>query len=132
MCFLKSKILTLYYNIMAAKYKVGNIVTVKKTRKENPSAYRFTFPDHMVEEYGGESFRIVAIEMVDSVRAGKKKIPDDGYKYTLEGNPWSWASSMFEDQSELIPFKHSQVCTEDSNIAAFIKRKKCPELDFSL
>lgn len=115
---------------MEPKYKVGDIVTVKKTRKENRSAYRFTFPDHMVEEYGGKSFRIVAIEMDNSARAGK--IPDDGYKYTLEGNPWNWASSMFEDQSELMPFSHSQVCTEDSNIAAFVKRKKCPELDFSL
>lgn len=110
---------------MEHKYKIGDIVTVKKRREGDYDNYRFSFPDRMVEIYGGKSLRIVNIEVSTH---SPRSIPDDGYKYTLEGNPWSWASSMFEDSSELLSLETSI----DNNLDAFIAKKKCPKLDFTL
>lgn len=115
---------------MKPKYKVGDIVTVKKVRERNPGDYRFSFIDEMVESYGGKSLKIVSVnneEIVDT-RFISGIVPDDGYKYKLEGNTWNWASSMFKDSSEALSLETSI----DNSLDAFIAKKKCPELDFTL
>lgn len=112
--------------MMKPKYKIGDTVTIKEVRERNSGDYRFSFPDRMVEEYGGKSLRIVRVEAKDY--ASPKDVPDDGYKYKLEGNNWSWASSMFEDSSEDLSLETSI----DNNLDAFIAKKRCPRLDFTL
>lgn len=121
---------------MEAKYKVGDKVTIKRTRNGSSSDYRFSFTDVMVRECGGESYTIKSVCKADSFSSSR--VPDDGYSYSLEDVGFTWASSMFEEPSDMaldlaiealssypIP-KHSE------SIDAFIKRKKRPELDFNL
>ena len=110
---------------MEPKYKVGDIVTVKKVRERDSGDYRFSFPDHMVETYGGKSFRIESVE--EEKLHDPRGVPDDGHKYRLEGNGWAWASSMFEESSEALSLDLST-----DSLDAFIKRNKRPELDFNL
>lgn len=112
--------------MMEPKYKVGDIVTVKKVRERDSGDYRFSFPDHMVETYGGKSLRIESVE--EEEFQSSKSVPDDGYKYRLEGTGWAWASSMFEESSEALSLDLST----DNSLDAFIKRNKRPELDFNL
>lgn len=111
--------------MMEPKYKVGDIVTVKKVRERNSEDYRFSFPDYMVETYGGKSLKIESVEEEDV--ATPKSVPDDGYNYRLEGNGWAWASSMFEESSEALSLDLST-----DSLDAFIKRNKRSELDFNL
>lgn len=111
---------------MEPKYKIGDIVTVKKKRESSDLDYRFCFTDTMLREYGGQSFKIKSISSGEE--GVKRLIPDDGYKYCLEGADFSWASSMFEDSSEALSLETSI----DNDLDAFIAKKKCPELDFTL
>lgn len=111
---------------MKPKYKIGDIVTVKKKREGNGADYRFSFTDTMLEEYGGQSFKIKSV--VSAEKGTEEKIPDDGCLYHLEGAGFSWASSMFEDSSEALSLETSI----DNDLDAFIAKKKCPELDFTL
>lgn len=119
---------------MSSKYKVGDIVTIKE-RVGNSSDYRFSFTNTMAEKEG-QKFRITR---VTESPIGDRIVPDDGYKYELEGNCFSWASSMFEESSDMalqlgiIEALSSYPTSKGSeSIDAFIKRKKCPKLDFSL
>jgi len=109
------------------KYRAGDIVTIKQLSKNDCCSgnYRFGLNSEMVA-LGGKSYTIRSVEL-STADAGK--IPDDGYRYKLAGEMWSWASSMFEDPDE------SLSCIDeisDGSIDAFIRKKKCPELDFNL
>lgn len=105
---------------MEPKYKIGDIVTIKKKREGKSGDYRYCFTDTMLRDYGGESYKIKSIFSADAHT--EAQIPDDGYRYYLEGACFSWASSMFEDTTK----------GESTNIDAFISKKKCPVLDFTL
>lgn len=105
-----------------SKYQIGDIVTIKRLSEEDDTTglYRFGLNSKMIAS-SGKSFKIENIEITT---ASPGKIPDDGYRYTLEadGCRWAWASSMFEDNAK----------GESANIDAFINKKKCPVLDFTL
>lgn len=112
---------------MKPKYKVGDIVTIKKVREGCSDDYRFSFTDRMLKDYGGKSLKILSVShWSDDTDEYPNK--DDGHKYFLEDSSWSWASSMFEDSSEDLSLETSI----DNSLDAFIARKKCPELDFTL
>lgn len=113
---------------MKPKYKVGDIVTIKKKREGAGDDYRFRFADTMLREYGGKSYKIKSVSIADE--GSKEVIPDDGYRYylELEDFSFSWASSMFEDSSEALSLETSI----DNSLDAFIAKKKCPKLDFTL
>lgn len=111
---------------MEPKYKIGDIVTIKKKREGAEINYRFCFTDTMVRDYGGKSYKIKSISIADAGTA--KLIPDDGHRYFLEDASFSWASSMFEDSSEALSLETSI----DNSLDAFIAKKKCPKLDFTL
>ena len=110
---------------MESKYKVGDTVKIKQLSVEG--GYRHGVNSEMIE-LSGKTFKISSIELSMS-RAGE--IPDDGYKYILEGSPWSWASSMFEDSSEALSLEIS-IDNSDNSLDAFIAKKKRPKLDFTL
>lgn len=119
---------------MEPKYKVGDIVTIKK-REGQSIDYNFTFVDGMAK-LAGQQFKVIRISM--GLMSGRK-IPDDGFRYSLDcpGN-YIWASSMFEDSADRLT-KNSIVSTslstsddKSGDISPFIKRKGYPELDFSL
>lgn len=108
------------------KYQIGDVVTIKRLTSEDDKAglYRFGLNSDMIKQ-SGKSFRIRDIQTTIS---SPGEIPDDGYRYKLEGDPgnWSWSSAMFEDPDD------STSSSNTENISAFIRKKKCPELDFSL
>ena len=102
---------------MAAKYKVGDKVTIKKrTFKQN--YYRNGFIDEMAELCGKQFI----IEKVCQGIPNSNKIDDDGYDYYLDIKDatihYAWASSMFEDNS--------------SNIREFTRNKKRVKFNFNL
>lgn len=118
---------------MPSKYKVGDIVTIKE-RVGNSSDYKFSFVDSMAAKKGQR----LRVTKVTESSLCDRKIPDDGYRYELEGNCFTWASSMFEESSDmaldlaieaLTPYPTSK---GSESIDVFIRRKKCPKLDFSL
>ena len=49
---------------MEPKYKIGDIVTIKKKREGAEINYRFCFTDTMVRDYGGKSYKIKSISSV--------------------------------------------------------------------
>ena len=106
-----------------SKYKIGDTVTIKK-RVAPGGNYKFFFTDEMAE-MAGKKFVIVGAISTDKTAC---IIPDDGFEYTLYGEArrFSWASSMFEESNGSINADF------DVNIDAFIRKRKCPELDFSL
>ena len=115
---------------MEAKHKIGDVVTIKK-RVGNVNDYKFGFVKEMAE-VSGQKFTITG--RVESL-ASSCKIPDDGFEYFLDGIGYSWASSMFEDTSECLDScvdLSVPECSKDDGIDAFIRRKECPTLDFSL
>jgi hypothetical protein len=119
---------------MLSKHKVGDIVTIKE-RVGNSSDYRFSFVDSMAAKKGQR----LKIAKVTESPLCDGKIPDDGYKYELEGSSFNWASSMFEESSDMalqlsiIEALSSYPTSKGSeSIDVFIRRKKCPKLDFSL
>lgn len=103
-----------------SKYQIGDTVTIRRLSSEDDNAgmYRFGLNDEMIAS-SGKSFRI---ESIQGTANSPGKLPDDGYRYKLEGSRWSWASSMFEDTT-----KDGSI-----NIDAFTNKKKCPVLDFTL
>lgn len=120
---------------MEAKYQVGDIVTIKQliTEDDISGKYRFGLNSEMIES-SGESFKI---KNIDIAAASPGKLPDDGYRYRLEGSRWSWASSMFKDKDDeqtliVDALSSSHSSKSDNDISAFIRTKKRPELDFNL
>lgn len=112
------------------KYKVGDIVTIKSKREGKEIDYLFSFTDRMVRDYGGTSHRITNVMYYGS--SDPHKFSDDGYRYRLEdGDGFNWSSSMFEEASKASPSWLTD-SPDDSDINAFIRRKKCPKLDFNL
>lgn len=113
-----------------SKYKIGDTVTIKNLVGVTGSDYRFGINSNM-RELSGCSFKIVNIDKAKPITADR--IPDDGYRYTLNGEAslWSWASSMFVD-SPRDSITYSVVETKESSIDVFINKKKCPVLDFTL
>ena len=110
---------------MEPKYKVGDKVTIKNLRGAS-SGYRFGLNDKM-RDMSGKTY---TIRLVTESHSSADDIPDDGYHYKLEEpGGWSWASSMFDDSTTCVPICAS---SKDSSIDAFIKKKKCPTLDFNL
>ena len=110
---------------MESKYKVGDKVTIKNLHGAGGSDYRFGLNSDMCD-MSGKTYTIREVK-VASTHAGK--IPDDGYRYELEEiSRWAWASSMFEDSSEALSLEASI----DNSLDAFIAKKKCPKLDFTL
>lgn len=120
---------------MESKYKVGDTVTIKK-REGHEADYNFSFVDGMAK-LAGQRFKVIKVSEVATKL--KRKIPDDGFKYTLDDpSQFNWASSMFED-SVVHPIKGSTTNTslsvledKSGDISPFIKRKSYPKLDFSL
>lgn len=106
------------------KYKVGDIVTIKK-REGHENDYKFGFVDEM-SAMAGEKLRVT---MVSYSSDTKKIYPDDGYSYHLERTMYNWASSMFEDDALVTCIPECQV---DSSLEPFVRRKRCPKLDFHL
>lgn len=106
------------------KFKVGDIVTIR-SRVGYAGDYQFYFTGRMAEK-AGKQFKVtkVSFEGINS----SKIFPSDGYMYKLEegGDDFNWSSSMFEDPSG------STGSSNTESISAFIRKKKCPELDFSL
>lgn len=105
------------------KYKVGDIVTIKK-RTLSQSDYRHGFVTKMAELCGKQ----FTIRRVEESTPDANRIADDGYNYYLEGVSFIWVSSMFEDASEALSLETSI----DNSLDAFIAKKKCPKLDFTL
>lgn len=114
---------------MEPKYKIGDIVTIKKKREGDSDDYRFCFTDTMLRNYGGKSYKI---KSVSDEHGAYDDYPmyDDGHKYYLEGIGFSWASSMFEEDSFKALISEDSIV--DNSLDAFIAKKKCPELDFTL
>lgn len=118
---------------MPSKYKVGDVVTIKE-RVGNSSDYKFSFVDSMAAKKGQR----LRITKVTESPLCDGKIPDDGYKYELEGNIFNWASSMFEESSDMAldlaieALSSHSTSKSNESIDVFIRRKKCPKLDFSL
>lgn len=111
---------------MEPKYKVGDIVTIKK-REGNSTDYNFSFVDGMAK-LAGQQFKVIQISM--GLMPGRK-IPDDGFRYSLDDpGHYTWASSMFEDSTISVSLSTSD--DKSGDISPFIKRKSYPELDFSL
>lgn len=108
-----------------SKYQIGDTVTIKRLSSEDDNAgmYRFGLNDEMIAS-SGKSFKI---EDIQRTANSPGKLPDDGYRYKLEGSRWSWASSMFEDTTKSSIFESGPTA-----IDAFINKKKCPVLDFTL
>lgn len=105
-------------------HKIGDIVTIKK-RTGKDTDYRCCFTSVMASRIG-EQLKVVG------VRRGDDKVhhvlTDDGYIYELEGSCFNWASSMFEAPSDnYLPCYNPEL----KDIEPFIRRKKCPELDFN-
>lgn len=122
---------------MEAKYKVGDIVTIKQLSSEDDllGTYRFGLNSEMVA-LSGKSFKIKEVQTSCS---SPGKLPDDGYRYKLEDDArqWSWASSMFEDEDDeqtliVDALSSSHSSRSDNDISAFIRTKKRPKLDFNL
>ena len=120
---------------MEPKYKVGDIVTIKK-RQGSGIAYTFTFVDGMAK-LAGQQFKVIRVSKSDL--GPNREIPDDGFRYNLDDpQHYYWASSMFEDSVDR-PIKDSTVHTslstsedKSGDISPFIKRKSYPKLDFNL
>lgn len=112
-----------------SKYKVGDTITIKDLSKESSGSYRFGLNPDM-RNMSGQSFKIKSCSFV-SDSPGLGELPDDGYRYKLEGDSgnWSWASSMFKDPK---PSFAQHVIEGDCSIDAFIKKNECPILDFTL
>lgn len=120
---------------MEAKYKVGDKVTIKRTRKGSSSDYRYSFADEMVKSHGGKEYTIISVRKADA--CSDSPVPDDGYRYTLEEVGFTWASSMFEDKDDeqtliVDALSSSRSSESDNDISAFIRTKKRPKLDFNL
>lgn len=102
---------------MEAKYKVGDIVTIKK-RTFDTNCYRNGFIDEMAK-LAGQKFRI---EKIRNSTSSPREIDDDGYDYYLDLKDiemyYTWASSMFEDRS--------------SNTGEFTRNKKRIKFNFNL
>lgn len=107
-------------------FEVGDTVTIKE-RVHSEGAYRCGFTDTMAE-MAGEQF---VIERVREGSGSRYKLPDDGFVYDLRGNHFNWSSSMFE-----VPGECSTLCSteglDNESIKPFVRKKKCPELDFTL
>lgn len=120
---------------MEAKYKVGDKVTIKRTRNGSSGDYRFSFTDEMVSTHGGKRYTIESVCKADSL--SDSHISDDGYRYSLEEVGFTWASSMFEDEDDeqtliVDALSSSHSSESDNDISAFIRTKKRPKLDFNL
>lgn len=107
---------------MESKYKVGNTVKIKQFLVSGD--YRNGVNNDMRKQVG-KTFKI---ESVYPASNSACEIPDDGFNYKLEGIGWVWTSAMFEDPSEVISLEDSI----DNSLDAFITKKTCPELDFTL
>lgn len=123
---------------MEAKYQVGDIVTIKRLSSGDDTRGRYRFGlNHEIIALSGKSFKIESIH--PSSYSSPGTVPDDGYRYDLEGeaNRWSWASSMFEDEDDeqtliVDALSSSHSSRSDNDISAFIRTKKRPKLDFNL
>ena len=109
-----------------SKFQVGDIITIKQLRLEDDKAglYRFGLNSNMVALSG----KSCSIKSIESNTSSPGKLPDDGYRYRLEEDPgkWAWASSMFESTIE------DESTKDESNIDAFVHKKRYPVLDFTL
>lgn len=114
-----------------SKFQVGDFITIKQLSLEDDKTgrYRFGLNGEMIA-LSGKSFKIEGVHPAVS-RPGK--VPDDGYRYDLEGEArrWSWASSMFEGTIKDESTKDEST-KDESNIDAFVNKRKCPVLDFTL
>jgi hypothetical protein len=108
---------------MESKYKVGDTVKIKQLSVDGD--YRHGINSEMIEQ-AGKTFKIISVSLSDSPAC---KIPDDGFTYRLDGISWAWASSMFEDSSEALLLEEPSI---DNSLDAFIAKKTCPKLDFTL
>lgn len=103
---------------MKPKYKVGDKVRiVKRTRRA--ADYRFDFIDEMAKLEG----RFYKISHVGRYHLDRAPAPDDGYRYSLEGSKFNWASSMLELAS---------TSKEESKVLDFTPKKKHYQLNFSV
>ena len=120
---------------MEPKYKVGDVVTIKK-REGTSTDYSFCFVDAMAA-LSGKQFKVTKVSK--DMFPPTRKFPDDGFRYHLnDPGDYNWASSMFEDSVDH-PIKDSTVHTslsisedKSGDISPFIKKKSCPKLDFNL
>lgn len=120
---------------MKPKYKVGDVVTIKK-REGASTNYSFYFVDAMAA-LSGKQFKVIRISKDMFLSTGK--FPDDGFRYHLnDPGHYNWASSMFEDSVDhhiKDSIVHTSLSTSEDksgDISPFIKRKNCPKLDFNL
>ena len=74
-------------------YKVGDLVRILP-RDGLPGDYMYSFTNSMLPLVGQVcKIRHITKDDHDGLRP---KIHDDGHGYSLEGNSFTWASSMFE------------------------------------
>ena len=82
---------------MTHEYKVGDLVKILP-REGCSSDYMYSFTADMLYLVG-HVCKIIHIFQCNHDGSSKKK-HDDGNKYLLEGNSFTWASSMFEPYDE--------------------------------
>ena len=116
---------------MEPKYKIGDIVTIKSKRDvgKGNNDYRFGFPNRMLEQCGGKSYKITAISRESDIGITPKMVPDDGHCYELEGLTFFWASSMFEDSPKKSSKKGSK---EFKDIVIFTRKRKPIKFNFNI
>jgi len=110
---------------MESLYKIGDIVKIKQLSK-NKEGYRFGVNEEM-EEASGKIFEIEDVVLSNSSLTYPK--PDDGFRYTLRGSRWSWASSMFEESSTK---KTTKSKTKKSKTKISFHKKKEIKFNFNL
>lgn len=110
---------------MESLYKVGDTVRIKQLSIKSEN-YRHGVNYEMVDQ-SGKTFKIVSVE---PSMASEGIIPDDGFKYKLEGSIWAWASSMFEES----PVKKSTKSkkSKESKVKISFHKKKKLKFNFSL
>lgn len=82
---------------MAHEYKVGDLVRILP-REGCSGDYMYSFTESMLP-FVGQVCKITRISRNDHNGSSHKKL-DDGHMYLLEGNSFTWASSMFEPYDE--------------------------------
>lgn len=103
-------------------YKIGDVVKIKQFSLKDRESYRFGLNEDMVNA-SGKTFEIID---VSDTTAFPGTVPDDGFKYTLKGSGWNWASFMFEKSSKK-PTK-----SKKSKIKISFSKKRKIKFNFSL
>lgn len=78
---------------MEPLYKIGDFVLIKSEYDLGKCSWDYpcVFTNKMITEYGGKLLKVNNVKFSHAVH---------DYIYSLEGNHWSWAESMFDNISK--------------------------------